>query len=138
MRVAIDPDQLDTEYPPKHECEVNDKECEFSPVEYVCHECGKRACEECAVGVVHQPRLIKYVLNGDEKEAHCPECAETHTVRLPFVLGGGLAFIIGLAIAALIGAPAAILIGVIIAGIGIYTAYWEFNLKKERAMTISG
>jgi hypothetical protein len=135
MRVGVDPDQLDTEYPPEHECEVNNKECEFSPVKYICHECGKRACKECATGVVHQPRLIKYMRSGDSKEAHCPECAETHTVRLPFVLGGGLALIIGLAIAVLIGAPAALLIGGIIAVIGGYTAYWEFNLKKKTSMT---
>ena len=60
--------QWDKEYPEPTQCLENDTVCDFD-VERICHECGKPLCESCAVGIRHQPRLVKYRSRdlGEEK-----------------------------------------------------------------------
>ncbi|QZA88561.1 hypothetical protein K0C01_12395 [Salinarchaeum sp. IM2453] len=132
----IDTDQLDGEYPPEPECEVNQRDCEFKPVTYLCHECGRKLCEECAVGVRHQPQIAKYEQFGEAQDErvqmHCPSCAEAHEYDQQKIAAGaggvfvGLLFfwIIGFNLITLIlGAP--ILLG------GGFLLYKEYELKSK-------
>lgn len=131
--MRVDTDRLDTPYPPKHECEVNSKTCEFS-VDFLCHECGKKMCGACAVGVAHQPQFVKYSHNDDKTQAHCPECADTHSVRTEVVAGGILGVVIGLAVIGLIQSPIAIIIGLLILISGGYLSYNEYQLKSQQPL----
>jgi len=132
MRIS-DTDRLETDYPERNKCEINNKECEFSPVSYICHECGTMLCSECAVGVIHQPQLVEYEQNDEKKQAHCPDCASKHSLRLPVIGGGAAAVLVGLLLAVLLE-PVSILIGLVIIGAGAYILRREFTLKKDRAM----
>lgn len=131
--MRVDDVELNEEYPPKNKCEINSKECQFD-LDYICHECGRMACEECAVGVIHQPQQIKYMYENDKKQAHCPSCAESHETRLEIVAGGGVAVLLGLAVAGLLQTPPAIVFGLLILVIGGYLGYREIQLKKNRQM----
>lgn len=92
------------------------------------------ACGECAVGVIHQPQLIKYNYENDKKQAHCPDCAENHKLRAKVVAGGSVAALLGLAVAGLLQTPPAIVFGLLFLVIGMYLSYREVQLKKNRQM----
>jgi len=132
--MRIESDRLETDYPPANKCEVNSKHCDFEPVDYICHECGKQLCGECAVGVVHQPQLVTYEYDGDDKQVHCPDCADGHSLRLPVVGGGAAAIVLGLIIAGVLLEPVPIVIGLLFLVVGAYFVRREFNLKKNREM----
>ena len=132
----IDTDQLDGEYPPEPECDVNQKDCRFDPVEFTCHQCGKNLCQNCAVGVRHQPQLIKYNRiqreNNERVQMHCPDCTDTHEYdirKLAAGLGGivlGAGILYALELSAVTGVIALLSIAV---GIGLL--YHEYNLKQQ-------
>jgi len=134
MRIT-EAERLDEKYPPANKCEINSKSCDFDPISHICHECGTPMCEHCAVGVLHQPQLIEYEQNNEQKQAHCPDCAGGHDLRTTVVGGGAAAILLGLVIAVLIGQPAAIGVGLLILIAGAYFVRRELKLKKDRSMT---
>lgn len=131
--MRVDTERLDTPYPPKHQCKLNGKTCEFS-VDFLCHECGKEMCDACAVGVAHQPQFVKYFHNNDKTQAHCPDCAEKHSVRTEVVAGGIIGVVIGLAVIGLIQSPAAIVIGLLILAVSGYLSYHEYQIKSQQPL----
>ncbi len=136
--MRINTDKLDEGgYPPEPECQVNSKDCSFDPIHALCHECGRQLCEDCAVGVRHQPRMFKYLhIDGatkDRAQLHCPDCAASHTWNTTIFAAGGGAALLGLLLLVAVGAqsiPVAVL-GLIILGVGGYLLYNEYDLKRE-------
>jgi len=141
--MQIDADQPNGEYPPQPECEVNTGDCSFTPVSYLCHECGIKLCADCAVGVRHQPRMFKYdgIGEGDDDrvQMHCPDCADSHGYNTTVLAAGGGASVAGLALLALAtAAPVAAVPGLLLLGVGGYLLYKEVNLKAELDATDVG
>lgn len=135
MRINMEED-IQKEYPATPECEMNEKECEFTPIEFVCHDCGKKLCVECAVGIKHQPQFNKYKFTtdtGDETESivHCPECAEKHSYNKGILALGGSILAIGL-ISFVFQSMAGFIVGAILALIGTSLGIREYDLKRER------
>lgn len=136
--MRINTDKLDEGgYPPEPECQVNSKDCSFDPIHALCHECGRRLCENCGIGVRHQPQMFKYFhIDGateDRAQLHCPDCAASHTWNTTILAAGGGAALLGLLLVVAAGAqsiPIAV-IGLIILGVGGYLLYNEYNLKQE-------
>lgn len=132
----IDTDQLENEYPPEPECRANEKECTFTPVSYLCHECGGKLCSNCAVGIRHQPQLFKYERIGAKKnesvQMHCPDCAASHsydTTKLGAGIGG---IVLGLLIYYLGGVGTVTLgLGTNLLVVGGFLLYNEHMLKQE-------
>lgn len=132
----IDTDQLENEYPPEPECKVNEKECVFTPVRYLCHECGTELCTECAVGVRHQPQMFKYKRIGattnERAQMHCPDCAAGHSYEKT-KLGAGIGgIVVGFAILYLggLGVLSGLLgVGLVVAGAALL--YKEHMLKQK-------
>jgi hypothetical protein len=133
----IDKNKLNGEYPPELECQVNSKDCSFTPVHSLCHECGRRLCDDCAVGVRHQPQMFKYTrtegTDSGRVQLHCPDCADSHEYN-PTVLGAGAgALLLGLVLIALLSSasPIFIVVGLIALGGGGYLLYNEQQLKSK-------
>jgi hypothetical protein len=131
----VDTDQLDGEYPPEPDCQVNEKNCTFD-IDYLCHECGKPLCKNCAVGVRHQPQMFKYsrfnAEQDDRVQMHCPEHANGHKLDQAKLAGGGGGVLLGLLILYLGGVSAiTLLIGLPLLVIGGYLLYNEYNLKRN-------
>lgn len=97
--MKIDTEQIDHQHPPEPECQINQTQCEGTPIEYVCHECGTPMCATCAEGLRHQPQLFTYsTINGEENErvqVHCPDCAESHTYQTVHFAAGGVGVLLG-------------------------------------------
>lgn len=132
----VDIDQLDGEYPPEPECQVNSGDCTFTPVTYLCHECGRKLCEECAIGIRHQPHLFKYTSfnrETDERvQMHCPDCTRTHEFNTTLLAAGGGGFILALLILFLGGMSAiSILFGLVLLAVGGYLIYNEYSVKHK-------
>ena len=131
-------DLADKPYPEPAECKENDKNCNFN-VTHSCHKCGKPLCSDCAVGIRHQPRLVKYHYEdhrGDEQhvEWHCHDsaCLGEHYVDTPRLLGGAAAAFVGLLII-IQGISASLflgLIGLVLLFGGGYISYMEYRLKN--------
>lgn len=132
MRIDFD-DRLDTTFPKEAECAVNDNDCEFKPVQAVCHQCGKELCGECGVGVRHQPQLIKYTYQTpDDQERiqmHCPDCAQVHSWNVMYLGGGAVAVVVGLAMLSTGGAILAL--GLLAILVGGFLLRNEYRLKKK-------
>jgi hypothetical protein len=135
MRINLD-DRLDKEYPEPSECEVNDRNCEYT-VDTVCHECGTVACDACSVGVRHQPQLSKYTYpQGQDTERiqqHCPDCALEHTLNPRNLAVGGGGVTLGLLFVGLGGTNtlALTLTGIVIITFGAYLLRYEYRLKAR-------
>lgn len=126
--------EFDKPYPEPPECEVNDRDCEFD-VDAVCHECGAPLCEACAIGVRHQPQLVKYEYTErtetDRTQLHCPDCLPGHELdRRVLALGGGgvvlgalLLYLVGL------GSPAGAVVAVASLVAGAALLRHEYRLK---------
>ena len=132
----IDTDQLDGEYPAKPECQVNSGDCTFTPISFLCHECGRKLCTDCAVGIRHQPQLFKYLGLGRETDEraqmHCPDCARHHNYNTTVLGAGGGGLVLGLALLALSdGAAPLVGLGVVLLAVGGYLLYNEYQLKTE-------
>jgi hypothetical protein len=133
----IDTSKLKGEYPPEPECQVNSKECSFKPIHALCHDCGRKLCEDCAVGVRHQPRMFKYThrdgTTEDRVELHCQECANSHSYNLQVIGAGAGGVAIGLLLLFTVGAsPLPVLFLALAAlGVGGYLLYNEYTLKQE-------
>jgi len=126
--------EFDKAYPELPECEVNDRDCEFD-VSAVCHECGTPMCDACAIGLRHQPQLVKYEYEegtGTERhQHHCPDCFEGHWINWRLA-GGGVA---GVALGAIIlytsgvsSVPLAVLALVLLL-VGAWALRTEIRLK---------
>lgn len=132
----IDTSKLKGEYPPEPECQVNSKDCTFTPIHALCHECGRKVCEECAVGIRHQPQMFKYLhrdgASEDRVQLHCPDCANSHTYNVQ-VLGAGVGgVVLGLLLLAVGGSSAIVLLlGLIALVAGGFLLYKEYDLKRE-------
>lgn len=133
----IDTSKLDGEYPPEPECQVNSSECSFTPVYALCHECGRKLCEECAVGVRHQPQIFKYThdsSDGDERvQYHCSDCAQSHGYNTTNLLAGAGGVALGLVFLLVLYDISAIFIflGLVLAGLGGYLLRTEYTLKQQ-------
>lgn len=129
------------EYPAGKECQVNAGKCRFE-VDYLCHECGRQLCANCAIGVNHQPQLFKYVgLNSSSDErtqAHCPDCTAGHdwNTTVLGLAGGGV--LLGLILLLLGGTDtlAVTFIGLVLVTLGGIFGYNEYGLKKERDLSV--
>lgn len=133
MRINI-ADRTDKDYPEPPECEINGRDCSFR-VDNVCHQCGKKMCFDCSVGVRHQPRFSKFTFqteDGTERiQQHCPDCLDKHTLsmrNLGIGLGG---IVVGLLLAVLGGADILPLtvIGVVLLIGGVLMTRYEYRLK---------
>ncbi|ELZ20211.1 hypothetical protein C475_20597 [Halosimplex carlsbadense 2-9-1] len=127
------------EYPAGQECQVNAGACQFE-VDYLCHECGRQLCENCGIGITHQPQLFKYAGvgagDGDRIQAHCPDCASGHGWNSTVLAAAGIAVALGVMLLWLVGGssiPVAV-IGLALLGAGSYLGYNEYGLKKERPL----
>lgn len=133
----IDASKLDGEYPPEAECQVNNKDCSFKPIHAMCHDCGRKICKDCALGVRHQPRMFKYRHSEgeteDRVELHCPDCAESHTYDTTKVAAGGGAAAVGVLLLVAVGvSPWPVLLIALVAIVaGGYLLYNEYQLKSE-------
>jgi transcription elongation factor Elf1 len=131
----IDTDQLDGDYPPRPECEINQRDCRFDPVEFTCHQCGKTLCQNCAVGVRHQPQLIKFnriQREDDERvQMHCPDCAKTHAFDVRKLAAGVAGIVIGAGILALGFSLPTAAVALIAAAVGVGLLYHEYSLKQK-------
>jgi len=133
----IDTSKLKGDYPPEPECQVNSKECSFKPIHALCHECGRKLCEDCAVGIRHQPRMFKYShrdgATEDRVEFHCPDCADSHTYNLQAVGAGAGGVAIGLLLLLTVGASPlpALFIALVALAVGGYLLYNEYQLKEK-------
>lgn len=133
----IDKNKLNGEYPPELECQVNSKDCSFTPVHSLCHECGRRLCEECAVGIRHQPQMFKYThSNGEESDRvqlHCPNCADSHDYDTTAIAAGAGASLVGLLLVVFLTSvsPIFAVIGLAALAGGGYLLYNEHQLKTE-------
>jgi hypothetical protein len=132
----IETSQTGNTYPPEPECQVNSGDCTFQPVSYLCHECGRKLCENCAVGIRHQPRMLKYRGVGRETnervEMHCADCARTHSYNTTILAAGGGGALVGLALLGISnGSAALIVLGLILLAVGGYLLYNEYKLKTE-------
>jgi len=132
----IDTDQLDGDYPPQPECQVNSGDCTFTPVGFLCHECGRKLCAECAVGIRHQPQMFKYLGLGREEDervqTHCPDCARRHDYNTTILGAGAGGAVLGLLLLGISnGAAALVVVGLLLLAVGAYLLYKEYNLKTE-------
>jgi len=125
------------EYPASQECQVNAGECTFD-VDYLCHECGRQLCENCAIGIKHQPQLLKYlgpeIGEEDRTQVHCPDCTRGHDWNTTVLAFAGGSVVLGLLLLYFSGgSPIAIaLIALLLVLSGSYLGYNEYELKKER------
>jgi len=130
----LDTSKLNEDYPPKPECEANENDCTFTPVHAMCHECGRKLCEECTVGIRHQPQMFKYThkegSTEDRVQLHCSDCAQSHTFNMTVLAGAGGAIVFGLLLFGL-GGSIPVLLGLISLSIGGYLGYKEISLKKK-------
>lgn len=132
----IDTSKLKGEYPPEPECQVNSKDCTFTPIHALCHECGRKVCEDCVVGVRHQPRMFKYLhregASEDRVQLHCPDCAGSHTYNTAVLGAGGGGVGLGLFLLYFGGGSAVILLlALICVAVGGYLLYKEYDLKTK-------
>lgn len=140
----IDASKLDGEYPPEPECQVNSKDCSFKPIHALCHECGRKICEDCVVGVRHQPRMFKYThsegASEDRVELHCPDCAASHTYDTTKVAAGSGGIAVGLLLLLIVGASPwpVLLIALAALTVGGYLLYNDYQLKTELDATEIG
>ncbi|GAB7093401.1 hypothetical protein JCM30237_05530 [Halolamina litorea] len=91
--------EFDKPYPESPECEVNERDCEFN-VDAVCHDCGRLLCDSCAIGIRHQPQLVKYKYTSDGEtertQLHCPDCLNEHDLNYQIVGAGSGSLALGL------------------------------------------
>jgi hypothetical protein len=133
----IDRNKLNGEYPPELECQVNSKDCSFTPVHSLCHECGRRLCEDCAVGIRHQPQMFKYTHSdaegSDRVQLHCPDCASSHGYNTTVIGAGVGAVLLGLLFVLFLTSvsPVFAVIGLAALAAGGYLLYNEHQLKTE-------
>lgn len=130
----------DKPYPEQEECLENTRICSFD-VEYICHECGKPLCPDCAVGIRHQPRLVKFWRTDrqgqqDRTEWHCqePECLQPHHVTTKKMAAGLGGVVLGLLILYAVGGSFLPLTLIALLGIiaGGYLVYTEWQLKDPQ------
>ena len=142
MLTKSDPDKP---YPEKEECVQNTRTCTFN-VSHVCHECGKPLCRECAVGIRHQPRLVKFSRTDeqgekDRTEWHCQssECLRPHYVQTNKIAGGIGGVIVGLLLLMTLGGSflPLTLLAIALLLIGGYVAYKEWKLKNPISDQVS-
>lgn len=133
----IDTSKLNGEYPPELECQVNNIDCSFTPIHSLCHECGRRLCEDCAVGIRHQPQMFKYTHKegdgADRAQFHCPDCANTHGYNTTVLGAGAGAVVLGVILMAFLSSVSAlfIVLGLLALAGGGYMLYNEYQLKAE-------
>lgn len=133
----IDTSKLDGTYPAEPECQINSSECSFTPVYALCHECGRKLCEDCAVGVRHQPQIFKYThdaSDGDDRvQYHCSSCAQSHEYNVRNLAAGGAGVVLGLVLLGLLYSvsPIFIIFGLVLAGLGGYILRTEYTLKQK-------
>lgn len=134
--MQVNTNRTESTYPPEPECQVNSGDCTFEPVSYLCHECGRKLCANCAVGIRHQPRMFKYRGIGREEnervEMHCPDCARSHEYNTTILGAGGGGAVLGLLLLGISGgSPALVAVGLVLLAIGGYLLYNEYQLKTE-------
>jgi hypothetical protein len=133
----IDKNKLNGEYPPELECQVNSKDCSFTPVHSLCHECGRRLCEDCAVGVRHQPQMFKYShtdgAESDRVQLHCPDCADSHGYNMSVVGAGAGSVVLGFLMLVFLNSVSMlfVVLGLVALAAGGYVLYNEHQLKTE-------
>lgn len=133
----VDTNKLDGEYPPEPECQLNSSECSFKPVHSLCHECGRKLCEECAVGIRHQPQIFKYVHSAGESndrvQYHCSDCARSHEYNTTILGAGAGGIVLGILILGLLGSWSFVfvLLGLVSLLAGGYLLYNEYTLKTD-------
>lgn len=133
MHIDLDT-RLDKEYPEPPQCEVNDQDCSYG-VDNLCHECGKKMCADCAIGVRHQPHLSKYTYETEEGteriQQHCPDCIDSHEVSgriLGLGFGAGALGLL-LAIAGTATAVSTTVVGLVLFVAGLLVLRHEYRLK---------
>ncbi|MFB6242787.1 MAG: hypothetical protein ABEH80_01695 [Halobaculum sp.] len=135
MRLDFD-ERLDSEYPVAPECEVNDRDCSFE-VAAICHECGRKLCVDCRIGVRHQPQPAVYDTEAGDAEGrlqyHCPECLDSHTLDRTRVGAGGGGVFLGVLVVVLgiVTAPVLALLGVPLVLGGGWLLRHEYRLKRR-------
>lgn len=130
----------DKPYPEQKECLENTRHCEFD-VDHICHECGKPMCSQCAVGIDHQPGLVKFTRRNQQGQVdrtmwHCQdtECLEAHFVQTQKMAGGLGAIALGVLILWFVGGSPLFLTLLALAAIlgGGFVTYKEWALKTPK------
>lgn len=127
----------DKSYPEESQCLENDTSCSFD-VEYVCHDCGKPLCHSCAVGIAHQPQLVRYrrAKRGDRVKLqwHCrdEDCLRPHFIDNQRIMMGAGGIILGLLLFRFTGGSPWLFAVLALIGLlgGAGLIYNEFRLKN--------
>jgi hypothetical protein len=135
MRIDMD-ERLDKEYPERSRCQVNERDCSYR-VDQMCHDCGTLMCEECSVGVSHQPKFWKYRFEGqngtETTKRHCPQCLDAHTLNRRNVALSVGSVVLGLVLAAVgnTDTVVATVLGVVLILLGLLLGRYEYRLKAR-------
>lgn len=135
MRIDMD-DRLDKEYPERSGCQVNERDCSYR-VDHMCHDCGALLCEDCSVGVTHQPQFSTYRYDDESgtetTQLHCPRCLDEHTLNRRNVALGLGSVVLGLVLAAVgtTDVVAVTALGAVLVLVGLLLARYEYRLKTR-------